>query len=32
LIVNRHGVVSTLTGLTDRFALKQAVREARAAA
>jgi hypothetical protein len=31
LIVNRHGVVSTLTGLTDRFALKQAVREARAA-
>lgn len=32
LIVNRHGVVSTLTGLTDTFALKQAVREARAAA
>jgi hypothetical protein len=32
LIVNRHGVVSTLTGLTDVFALKQAVREARAAA
>lgn len=31
LIVNRHGVVSTLTGLTDVFALKQAVREARAA-
>lgn len=32
LIVNRHGVVSTLIGLTDMFALKQAVREARAAA
>ena len=32
LIVNRHGVVSTLTGLTDVFALKQAVREARVAA
>jgi hypothetical protein len=31
LIVNRHGVVSTLTGLTDVFALKQAVREARVA-
>ncbi|HEY2630757.1 MAG TPA: hypothetical protein VGI26_00070 [Solirubrobacteraceae bacterium] len=31
LIVNRHGVVSTLTGLTDVFALKQAVREARLA-
>ncbi len=29
LIVNRHGVVSTLTGLTDVFALEQAVREAR---
>jgi hypothetical protein len=29
LIVNRHGVVSTLTGLTDVFALRQAVREAR---
>jgi hypothetical protein len=28
LIVNRHGVVSTLTGLTDEFALQQAVREA----
>jgi hypothetical protein len=28
LIVNRHGVVSTLTGLTDVFALQQAVREA----
>jgi hypothetical protein len=31
LIVNRHGVVSTLTGLTDVFALEQAVREARLA-
>jgi hypothetical protein len=31
LIVNRHGVVSTLTGLTDVFALEQAVREARSA-
>jgi len=28
LIVNRHGVVSTLTGLTDVFALQQAVSEA----
>jgi hypothetical protein len=31
LIVNRRGVVSTLTGLTDVFALRQAVREARLA-
>ncbi len=31
LIVNRHGLVSTLTGLTDVFALQQAVREARQA-
>ncbi len=31
LIVNRRGVVSTLTGLTDTFALQQAVREARLA-
>jgi hypothetical protein len=31
LIVNRRGVVSTLTGLTDVFALQQAVREARLA-
>jgi hypothetical protein len=31
LIVNRRGVVSTLTGLTDVFALRQAVREARSA-
>ncbi len=31
LIVNRHGVVSTLTGLTDVFALQQAVREAQRA-
>jgi hypothetical protein len=31
LIVNRRGVVSTLTGLTDVFALRQALREARAA-
>lgn len=31
LIVNRRGVVSTLTGLTDVFALEQAVREARSA-
>jgi hypothetical protein len=32
LIVNRHGVVSTITGLTDVFALEQAVREAQRAA
>lgn len=31
LIVNRRGVVSTLTGLTDMYALQQAVREARLA-
>jgi ABC-type arginine transport system ATPase subunit len=31
LIVNRRGVVSTLTGLTDVFSLEQAVREARRA-
>jgi hypothetical protein len=31
LIVNRHGVVSTLTGLTDTFALRQIVHEARRA-
>jgi hypothetical protein len=31
LIVNSHGVVSTLTGLTDLFALEQAVREAKTA-
>jgi hypothetical protein len=31
LIVNRRGVVSTLTGLTDQFSLEQAVREARSA-
>jgi hypothetical protein len=31
LIVNRHGVVSTLTGLTDTFALGQLVREAQRA-
>jgi hypothetical protein len=31
LIVNRRGLVSTLTGLTDVFSLRQAVREARAA-
>lgn len=31
LIVNRRGLVSTLTGLTDVFALEQAVREARSA-
>ncbi|HEY5288218.1 MAG TPA: hypothetical protein VIJ50_14060 [Solirubrobacteraceae bacterium] len=31
LIVNKHGVVSTLTGLTDVFALEQAVQEAQAA-
>jgi hypothetical protein len=31
LIVNRHGLVSTLTGLTDAFGLAQAVREARSA-
>ncbi len=29
LIVNRHGVVSTLTGLTEVFALQQAVNEAK---
>jgi hypothetical protein len=28
LIVNKHGLVSTLTGLTDVFALEQAVHEA----
>jgi hypothetical protein len=28
LIINKHGLVSTLTGLTDVFSLKQAVREA----
>lgn len=28
LIVNKHGVVSTLTGLTDTFALRQIVHEA----
>jgi hypothetical protein len=32
LIVNKHGLVSTLTGLTDVFSLEQAVREARSAA
>ena len=32
LIVNRQGVVSTLTGLTEVFALQQAVREAQHAA
>ncbi len=32
LIVNKHGVVSTLTGLTDVFALEQAVQEAQSAA
>ncbi len=31
LIVNKHGVVSTLTGLTDVFALEQAVQEAQSA-
>lgn len=31
LIVNRHGVVSTLTGLTDAFALGQLVHEAQRA-
>jgi hypothetical protein len=31
LIVNHHGVVSTLTGLTDVFALEQAVSEAKSA-
>jgi len=31
LIVNRQGVVSTLTGLTDVFSLRQAVSEAREA-
>jgi hypothetical protein len=31
LIVNRQGVVSTLTGLTDVFSLRQAVSEARQA-
>lgn len=31
LIVNRRGVVSTLTGLTDTFALRQLVREAQRA-
>ncbi len=31
LIVNKHGVVSTLTGLTDVFSLEQAVQEAQAA-
>jgi hypothetical protein len=31
LIVNKHGVVSTLTGLTDVFALEQAVQEAQTA-
>jgi hypothetical protein len=31
LIVNRRGVVSTLTGLTDTFALKQLVHEAQRA-
>ncbi len=31
LIVNKHGLVSTLTGLTDVFALEQAVREAQSA-
>ncbi|HXC23021.1 MAG TPA: hypothetical protein VNU28_00430, partial [Solirubrobacteraceae bacterium] len=31
LIVNKHGVVSTLTGLTDVFALQQAVHEAQSA-
>lgn len=31
LIINRRGLVSTLTGLTDQFSLEQAVREARTA-
>jgi TolA-binding protein len=31
LIVNKHGVVSTLTGLTDVFALEQVVQEAQSA-
>jgi hypothetical protein len=31
LIVNKRGLVSTLTGLTDVFSLRQAVREARSA-
>jgi hypothetical protein len=31
LIVNKHGVVSTLTGLTDVFALERAVQEAQSA-
>jgi hypothetical protein len=31
LIVNRRGVVSTLTGLTDTFALKQLIQEAQRA-
>jgi hypothetical protein len=31
LIVNKHGLVSTLTGLTDVFALEQALHEARSA-
>jgi hypothetical protein len=31
LIVNRQGLVSTLTGLTDVFALQQAVHEAQSA-
>lgn len=31
LIVNGHGLISTLTGLTDTFALQQAVREAQRA-
>lgn len=31
LIVNKHGLVSTLTGLTDVFALEQAVHEAQSA-
>ncbi|HEX5309886.1 MAG TPA: hypothetical protein VFW38_12505 [Solirubrobacteraceae bacterium] len=31
LIVNRHGVVSTLTGLTDTFSLRQLVHEAQRA-
>jgi hypothetical protein len=31
LIVNRHGVVSTLTGLTDAFSLRQLIHEAQRA-
>jgi hypothetical protein len=31
LIVNKHGLVSTLTGLTDVFALEQALHEAQSA-